>query len=226
MPSWTGFNIKTRDQVPISENVIGYLPTINAPATELTTVYEILKQSELIRKELLLETIVVVMDQALFAKATEIAWKHTDKFSNIILRMGTFHTICNALSILGKRFQDAGLKDICIEAGLVAEGSVGGVLNGKHYNHSLRTHRYIYEALMRLVWTEFTEWVKANLQKDCAVIKTVLAQINNIVGDLKQETVDGLLFNPLLPELISLWQDFLKHLHHNNGELSASACFS
>ena len=70
MPSWTGFNIKTRDQVPISENVIGYLPTINAPATELTTVLEILKQSELIRKDLLLETIVVVMDQALFAKAT------------------------------------------------------------------------------------------------------------------------------------------------------------
>ena len=42
--------------------------------------------------------------------------------------MGTFHTICNALSILGKRFRDAGLKDICIEAGIVAEGSINGVL--------------------------------------------------------------------------------------------------
>ena len=41
--------------------------------------------------------------------------------------MGTFHTICNALSILGKRFWDAGLKDICIEAGIVAEGSINGV---------------------------------------------------------------------------------------------------
>ncbi len=47
--------------------------------------------------------------------------------------MGIFHTICNALSILGKQFQGAGLKDICIEAGLVAEGSIRGVLNGKHY---------------------------------------------------------------------------------------------
>ena len=89
--------------------------------------------------------------------------------------MGTFHTICNALSILGKRFQDAGLKYICIEAGLVVEGSVSGVLKGKHYNHTLRTHRYIYEALTRLLWTEFIEWVKANLQKDSAVIKTVLS---------------------------------------------------
>ena len=116
IPSWTGFNIGTRDQVLISEDIVGYLPTINAPATELTTVFEILNQSEEIRKELLLETVVVVMDQALYAKATEIAWKHKRRFSNILLRMGSFHTICNTLPILGKRFRDAGLQDICIEA--------------------------------------------------------------------------------------------------------------
>ena len=128
IPSWTGFNIRTRDRAPISEDVVGYLPTINAPATELNTVFEILNQSERIRKELLLETI-VVMDQALFAKAAEIAWKQKELYSNILLRMGTFHTICNALSILGKRFRDAGLKDICIEAGIVAEGSIKSTLS-------------------------------------------------------------------------------------------------
>lgn len=72
----------------------------------------------------------LVMDQALFAKAAEIVWKQKDKFSNILLRMGAFHTICNALAIIGKRFRDAGLKDICIEAGIVAEGSISGVLDG------------------------------------------------------------------------------------------------
>ena len=80
IPSWTGFNIRTRDQVSISEDVVEYLPTINAPATELSTVLEILKQSECIRKELLLETIVVVMDQALYAKAAEIIWKQKELF--------------------------------------------------------------------------------------------------------------------------------------------------
>ena len=69
--------------------------------------------------------------------------------------MGTFHTICNALSILGKRFRDAGLKDICIEAGIVAEGSINDVLDGKHYNRAVRVHKYIYEALMTLAWEEF-----------------------------------------------------------------------
>ena len=99
-------------KVLISEDVVGYLPTINAPATEMNTVFEILNRSELIRKELLVETIVVVMDQALYAKAAEIIWKQGEQYSNIVLRMGTFHTICNAFSILGKRFGDAGLKDI------------------------------------------------------------------------------------------------------------------
>ena len=100
VPSWTGFNINTRNQVQVSEDVVGYLPTINAPATELNTVFEILKQSELIRRNLFLDTIVVVLDQALFAKAAEIVWKQKHNFSHILLRMGTFHTICNALCLL------------------------------------------------------------------------------------------------------------------------------
>ena len=54
----------------------------------------------------------------------------------------------------------------------------------------------------------------------CNVLSILVRRFQD-VGDLKQETVDGLLLNPLLPELISLWQDFLNHLCHNNGELSA-----
>ena len=69
-----------------------YLPPINASVTELTTVLEVLNLSEEIRKKLNLPSIVVVMDQALYAKAAEIAWKQ-DQFSNIVLRIGTFHTI-------------------------------------------------------------------------------------------------------------------------------------
>ena len=37
--------------------------------------------------------------------------------------MGVFHIICNLLSVLGKRFQDAGLRDLCVASGVIAEGS-------------------------------------------------------------------------------------------------------
>ena len=74
------------------------------------------------------------MDKALYAKATEIAWKHASKCANIILRMGTFHTIMTLLAIIVNPFQDAGLHDTCIEARIIAEGSVHGVLEGRMYN--------------------------------------------------------------------------------------------
>ena len=55
--------------------------------------------------------------------------------------MGAFHTICTLLSILGKRFQDAGLRDICIESGVIAEGSVSGVNDGRRYNCAVKFHK-------------------------------------------------------------------------------------
>ena len=40
--SWTGFNMITKNLTEVCEDVVGYLPTINAPATEMSTVQEIL----------------------------------------------------------------------------------------------------------------------------------------------------------------------------------------
>lgn len=220
IPSWTGFNIKTRDQLSVSEDVVEYLPTINAPATEMNTVYEIINQSELIRKELCLKTMVVVMDQALYAKAVEITWKHKQQFCNILLRMGTFHTICNALSILGKRFGDAGLKDICLEAGLVAEGSIKGVIDGKHYNRAIRVHKYMYEAFMRLAWLGFLSWVEEKVPNKADVVKSLLEKVNDMASELNQEQLSNVMSSTQLTELITLWQNFLEHLRTENGELS------
>ena len=167
IPSWTGFNIMTRSQEVVTRDNIGYLPTINAPATQLTTVNEILRQSEEIRKRLNLQDIVVVMDQALYAKAAEIVWKHQDTYAAILLRLGTFHTICNLLSIIGKRFQDVGLRDLCIESGIIAEGSVSSVLDGKMYNRGVRVHKYVYEALLRLVWVRVG---RSKFENCCATV--------------------------------------------------------
>lgn len=85
------------------------------PATEMTTANEILRRSDEIRKTLDSSAIVVDMDQALFAKAAQVVWKEHDRYASIILRLGTFHAICNLLSIIGKRFQDAGIRDLCAE---------------------------------------------------------------------------------------------------------------
>ena len=86
--SWTGFNILIRDEVTVVQDSVGYLPTINSPAPQLSTVYEVLNQSFSIMQSLELSELVCVFDQALYAKAAEVIWKHQDKFKDIIIRMG------------------------------------------------------------------------------------------------------------------------------------------
>ena len=66
------------------QDTVGYLPTINAPATEMTTIREVLVQSQKIMNTLHLDSIVVVFDQANYAKATDVLWKHPDRFRYII----------------------------------------------------------------------------------------------------------------------------------------------
>ena len=114
VPSWTGFNILVRNDQEVVKDNVGYLPTINAPATNMSTVYQVLTKSLQIKDTLNLQSIVVVFDQALYAKATEIKWKHRKQFKDLVLRMGVFHTICTFFSVIGKRFQDAGLRDVII----------------------------------------------------------------------------------------------------------------
>lgn len=99
--SWTGFNIKIRDNVDIRKDNIGYLPTINAPATKLSTVQEILQHCHNIKDQLQLDSIVCVTDQAIYAKLVEIVSSNPTIYEPIVLRMGGFHT-CNVLiNIIG-----------------------------------------------------------------------------------------------------------------------------
>ena len=54
------------------------------------------------KDELKLKHIVVVFDQAIYAKAVEIMWKHRDLFPDIVLRLSAFDTISCLLSVIGK----------------------------------------------------------------------------------------------------------------------------
>jgi hypothetical protein len=39
----------------------------------------------------------------------------------------------------------------------VAAGSINGVMSGKHYNRSVRSHKVVYEALIRLLFQHYLE---------------------------------------------------------------------
>ena len=140
IPSWTGFNILIRNGIPVLKSSIGYLDSIDLPATEITTVYEIMSKCLKIKEKLNLPVLIC-------AKAAEIKWKNPEKFQNCIIMLGIFHMLMMYLGIIGKRFKDGGLRDVLVQSGIIAEGSVEKTLSGKMYNRAVRYCKIVYEAL-------------------------------------------------------------------------------
>jgi hypothetical protein len=168
IPGWSGFNCLVRQEtaIPLPHSV-GYLPVIDASPTSMNVVYTFMKQSintsdvincvqpEQVNKP----AVVVVLDQAVYAKALEVRSSlHDADLQRIVLRMGAFHTINIFLAVIGRRFGSAGLRDILIEADVLASGSVDAVLGGRHYNRGMRAHKLVAEAIERLRWAAFLKW--------------------------------------------------------------------
>ena len=140
------------------------------------------------RHTLKLTSITSVFDQAIYCKALEIKSKNSDLYKPIVLRLGTFHRLCALISIIVKRFQDAGLGDLCIESGVVAEGSVSALMEGRSYNRAVRFHKLSYEAFRCVAWAAFLPWVESHHPQDAARINKALQDIGGLADDLQKST--------------------------------------
>lgn len=114
-PGWIGFNHNVTTVEPLM-SIIGYLSIVDAIPTEISTLLTILEQSLQIADKLAMDTVVVVMDQARYAKAQIISWGNKLFMERLVLRLGAFHTAMNYMACIGKRFKDARLQDIAIES--------------------------------------------------------------------------------------------------------------
>ena len=116
---------------------------VNAPLAivKLLKPVPVLQRSLQIADQLGQHDVIIVLDQAIYAKALEVLWQNKDQFQRLVVRLGSFHTICAFFAAIGKQFGDAGLADVLMESGIVASGSVAGVIEGHHYNRAVRTHK-------------------------------------------------------------------------------------
>lgn len=86
-----------------------------------------------------MKAVACVFDQAFYAKAMEVFWKHKAQFEGLVIMMGGFQLLMTLLAIIGSRFGDAGLRDVAVQSEVIAEGSIDSVLSGKHYISYLYT---------------------------------------------------------------------------------------
>jgi len=53
--------------------------------------------------------VIIVFDQAIYAKALEVLWQNKDQFQRLVIRIGSFHTIF-ALLLLANDLEMPGLQ--------------------------------------------------------------------------------------------------------------------
>ena len=221
VPLWTGFNIRTKMGNSTSRETISYLPTINTPATQLSTVHAVLSHALKIKDALNLQEIVCVFDQAVYAKAAEIVWKHQDRFHTIILRMGAFHKTCMLLSIIGKWFRDAGLRDLAVESGVIAEGSIDKVLESCQYNRGVRLHKLVYEAILRLAWKGFYSWLEEHQPGDMILLSVVNKTLKKFQENIWNVNLDEFLNNHPCSKILERVTKYMEVLRVGSGDLAA-----
>ena len=109
LPGWTGLNTSIH-QLTRSVSTIGYLPIIDAPVTDMSTINTLSWHSISIAKRLNVPEIVLVFDEAIYAKAQMIRWKNRDLMKNLVIRLGEVHTVMSFCSAISKIFRNSGLQ--------------------------------------------------------------------------------------------------------------------
>ena len=130
-----------------------------------------------------------------------------------------FHTLCTLISIIEKRFQDAGLRDLCIASGVVAEGSLFALMEGYSYNRVVHFYKRSYEAFRRVAWAGFLPWVESHHPQDVVHINKALEDIGNLADNLQKSTHDFIFNSQAFQVLFERSEECMEHLHNTTGLL-------
>ena len=157
-PGWSGFNTLTYPSIPV-KTMIGYHPMIHAEASNFSTLYTLMKLAQKICESTGQRDSVITFDLDLYAKAKQLQMRYPNEFKDTVIRMGGFHIALNYLALLGKKYAQSGLEDLLIESGVYVAGTTSVLMLGKSYNRGIRAHKLSMEALFRLLWQAFLEWL-------------------------------------------------------------------
>ena len=141
-----------------------------------------------------------------------------DQFKDCVVMLGIFHLLMMYLGIIGKRFKDAGLKDVLVQSEIVAEGSIERALSGKMYNRAVRCYKLMYEALMRLLVDRFHSEMEGNEEKMCAQNESLL-KIEELRQSLNQEKFEKIRDSDELRKYQNMLMDFRIKIESNGGDL-------
>ena len=213
--TWDEFLEKSFNKdLPITK--ITYLPFIDGPPTDISTIYTALTTLANIATHLKQNHILVTADLAIYSKAQHILWQNPELSEKVTMRLGNMHLIMTLIASIGNLFGDGGLFSILTGSGLLADASARMVLQGKQYYRGVRCLKIVLQALHILYIESAERWASENSKH--FISKEMEEIINSWSGDVNTFDVSNL-FNK--------FDNFLETLaEFNEYAKSCSATFS
>ena len=131
VPAWGGFNsLVSEREIPLTR--IWYLPFINAPPSDFSTIYTTLLKLVGIANALGEEHVLVTADMAIYSKAEQILWSEPDLLAGrVTMRLDGMHLTMAFIASIGKLFSDGGLYNMLTVYEVYADASVNLMLQNE-----------------------------------------------------------------------------------------------
>ena len=96
------------------------------------------------------------------------------------------------------------MQDVLIESGIISEGSVRGVLSGKHYNRSVMCHKVVYEAMEQLRFESYLDSLDEE-EKDA-----IVSAVSKAMDLFPSEEFHDFLGCPEMEKIYENYNNFIK----------------
>ena len=138
--------------------VTAYPPIIEAPPSDMSTVYTTLRRGKDLAEKCGQDFHIHTFDQQLYALAQMVKLSKNEEFPNIVLLLGGFHNLSTFIACIGKIWGDSGLKDMLADSETYATATVDSMMDGKQFHRAVRGLTLAYEALIHILVSDFLEW--------------------------------------------------------------------
>ena len=102
--------------------------------------------------------------------------------------------MCIYIAVIGKRFGNAGFRNIVVELNILGESSVDQMLKGKHYNNTIRVLKYLYDEIKRHSIESYEQCLKESSDTTddgyAALIES--AEMQNVVHSPGKDTLEAM----------------------------------
>ena len=179
--------------------MITYLPPINKPISNYSTVTECIIRSQKLAQVSNMKYTNITVDAGAAAKFYQVVWNNPIEFKNVIIHLGDMHGFMEFFGNIGKAVTGSGFEDIIYQAELCTTGGIKGVLPGKLYNRSWMVHECFAEAIDRLFCEtfidippdqeeHFQQCLSSDSSNNCDLFKQkTFVDFNNLYKQMKED---------------------------------------